>query len=426
MAGDRFALLGLARPRALWFTEVSRWSTSAIVPAEFVKCVSAEELRARLSSGRSWSAVLLDGSLPAVDRDLVAAVRDAGCAPIVVDDRGADRWRSLGVASVLPSSFDRGALLDVLDTVATTVRQPLDFDVSADERIDDAAPPGLVVAVTGPGGTGASVTAIALAQGLAAARRDVVLADLARHAEHAVLHDVRDVVPGVQELVEAHRNGVPSVDDVRSLTFAIVERGYALLLGLRRARYWPSLRPRSFGAAFESLERSFSAVVCDLTADFECEADGGSIDVEERNVAARTAVAAADVVVAVGRPGVKGVHALVRVIADLGAAGVPADRILPAFVVAPRSPRARAELSSALTELSAPALGGVTVTAPLFLPAKPVDTALRDGTPLPAPLATKITDGVLGLRDRVGPRHRATDEPALVTPGSLGTFGRSG
>jgi hypothetical protein len=73
MAGDRFVLLGLARPRATWFSEVSRWATSAIVPAEFVKCVSAEEVRARLAVGRPWSAALLDGSLPAVDRDLLAA-----------------------------------------------------------------------------------------------------------------------------------------------------------------------------------------------------------------------------------------------------------------------------------------------------------------------------------------------------------------
>ncbi|MDP9419863.1 MAG: hypothetical protein M3P53_06925, partial [Actinomycetota bacterium] len=39
--------------------------------AEFVKCVSAEELRARLASGRPFSAALVDATLPAFDRDLV-------------------------------------------------------------------------------------------------------------------------------------------------------------------------------------------------------------------------------------------------------------------------------------------------------------------------------------------------------------------
>lgn len=421
MAGDRFVLLGLARPRATWFSEVSRWATSAIVPADFVKCVSPEELRARLTSGRTWSAVLLDGSLPAVDRDLVAAVRDAGGAPIVVDDHRSDRWAQLGVAAVLPTTFDRGALLEVLEEVASTVRHAVDLDAGHDGSGPRPDRGDLVVAVTGPGGTGASVVAIALAQGLAAARRDTVLVDLARCAEQAVLHDVRDVVPGVQELVEAHRNGVPTADDVRALTFAIVERDYALLLGLRRARYWPSLRPRSFAAAFESLERSFGAVVCDVTADFEGEADAGSMDVEERNVGSRTAVAAADVVVAVGRPGVKGVHALVRVIADLGAAGVPAERVLPVVVVAPRSPRARAELAAAVSELARPALGGAPLTAPLFLPARNVEAALRDGAPVPAPLPAKLCAAVLAVRERAGARSRGAAEPDLVLPGSLGT-----
>lgn len=423
MAGDRFVLLGLARPRAPWFSEISRWATSAIVPAEFVKCVSAEELRARLTSGRPWSAVLLDGSLPVVDRDLIAAVSDVGCAAIVVDDRpGAERWRAIGVTAVLPASFDRGALLDVLDAVASAIRGPIGVDAPA--LVDDDARSTLVVAVCGAGGTGSSATAIALSQGLATTGRAVVLADLVRHAEQSVLHDVRDVVPGVQELVEAHRNGVPSSDDVRALTFAISERGYALLLGLRRARYWPSLRPRSFAAAFASLERAFDVVVCDVDADFEGESDAGSIDVEERNVASRTAVDAADAVLAVGRSGVKGIHALVRVIADLGAAGVPADRILPVIALAPRSPRAKAEIASAVAELAAPALGGMPIAAPLFLPSRPVEAALRDGAPVPAPLPARLRDAVLAVRDRAGARHRAGEVPVPVRPGELGTFSR--
>ena len=61
--------------------------------------------------------------------------------------------------------------------------------------------------MTGPGGVGRSTLAMALAAGLAADPRDaglVVLADLALHAQQALLHDAGDV-PGVVELVDAYR-----------------------------------------------------------------------------------------------------------------------------------------------------------------------------------------------------------------------------
>lgn len=419
-SGDRYVLLGLARPRAAWFPDVSRWATAATIPAEFVKCVSAEELRARLASGRRFSAALLDASVPAVDRDLLASLRDAGVAPVVVDDRGdIERWRALGAAAVLPAPFDRQHLVEVLDAVATTVSRP--STAALDDLGDDGGERALVVAVCGAGGTGASTVAVAAAEGLARSGHDVVLADLARHAEQALLHDVRDVVPGIQELVEAHRSGVPSRDEVRRLTFEIVDRGYALLLGLRRARYWPSLRPRAFEASFDSLRRAFGVVVCDVTADLEAADDAGSADVEERNIAARTALVNADVVLVVGRAGVKGLHALVRVLADASGAGVAPQRLVPVVACAPRSPRARAELASAIGELAAPAVAG-SVGPTLFLPARPVERAFRDGAPLPGPLPAKTAGAVLGAIATVGRREAVVAEPVPVVPGSLGSF----
>lgn len=422
MSHDRFVLLGLARPRAPWFAEVSRWATSATISAEFVKCVSAEELRARLASGRPWSAVLLDGAMPAVDRDLIAAAADAGCAAIVVYERDdAQRWLGVGAVGVLPAGFDRGALLEVLDAVAETIGRPLAVTPSS-AAFADVGSSALVVAVCGAGGTGVSTSAAALAQGLAVTGRSTVLADLARHAEQAMLHDVRDVVPGIQELVEAHRNGVPSATDVQALTFSIVDRGYSLLLGLRRSRYWPALRPRAFAMAFVSLQRAFDAVVYDVTADFESEGDAGSADVEERNVAARTAVLGADAVVVVGRPGVKGIHALVRVLGELTAVGVTPARILPVVTVAPRSPRARAEITAAVAVLARPVLGGAMLASPLFLPARPVEQALRDGAPLPAPLPARLVDAVDAVLRHAGPVVHQPGEPQPIAAGSLGTF----
>ncbi len=427
MGTERFVVLGLARPRCEWFRQVGQWSTSAAIPAEFLRCVTVEELRRRLAGGRPYSCALLDGSLATVDRDLVQAVRDAGAVALVVDDHRQRRdWVALGAAAVLPVSLSREVLLDTLAThvpLVPVAAPPVGDDPGGGDDLDRVLAAARVAAVCGPGGTGASTVSAALAQGLgqSAAPGQVVLADLARNGEQAMLHDVRDVVPGVQELVEAHRAGTPSVEEVRSLTFDVVERRYHLLLGLRRPRYWATLRPRAFVAAFRSLRRSFATVVCDVTADFEGEADAGSLDVEERNLMARTAVDQADVVFAVGRPGVKGTHALVRVLADLAAFGVAPSRIVPVINTAPRHPRARAEMTAALADLAGPGLGGHATSGPVFLPERRVEEALRDAVGLPAPLPAMLAGAFEATFERLGAQeHRGGPEPVLVAPGSLG------
>jgi len=427
MPGERFVVLGLARARRQWFVDVGRWSTSAALPAEFLRCVSVEELRARLATGRRHSCALLDGALPAVDRDLLETIREAGTVAMVVDDGRRRRdWMALGAAVVLPCALSREVLLDALATHAVMVGDtgaPLPGG-DHHEPLDLALVPSAVAAVCGPGGTGASTVAAALAQGLGEDARHpgtVVLADLARHGEQAMLHDVRDVMPGIQELVEAHRGGTPSAAQVEALTFSVVERRYHLLLGLRQARYWPTLRPRAFEAAFDSLRRVYATVVCDVDADFEGEDASGSADVEERNLMARTAVSLADAVFAVGRPGVKGVHALVRVIAELAAHGVPAGRIVPVVNTAPRHPRARAEIAATVADLAGPPLGGEGTAGCVFLPARRVEEAMRDAVKFPAPLAPLLAGAYLATVERAGRRPgRMEPQPVPVAPGSLG------
>lgn len=413
MAAERYVLLGLARPRAAWFSAVARWATSAAIPAEFVKCVSPAELRSRLASGRAFSAVLLDAGLPAVDRDLLAAARDAACPAIVVDDGAGDvDWRALGAAGLLPAELRREELLDVLAHHARQVR--------AVEAPGAAAPAarageaGRVVAVCGPGGTGASTAAMALAQGFGAAADvgSVVLADLRLRAEQAMLHDARDVFPGVQELVEAHRSRRPSSVEIREATFWAAERGYHLLLGLRRPTYWPAIRPRAFTELFASLRATFDGVVCDVDADFEGEEETGSVDVEERHVMTRTALAEADVVVVVGAPGMKGVHALTQHVSRLTDFGVETARVLPVVNRVARSPRVRAQLASAVGTLLADVGGGAPLASPVFLPERKVEQALRDAAPLPAPLPETLVGAVRAVATRAGSPHRSQPGPA--------------
>lgn len=423
MAGERFVVAGLARARTDWFRAVASWSTSGALPTEFVGCVSAEELRAQTSAGRPFSAALLDAGLPSVDRDLVALLREEGVAPIFVETVGVSReWRDLGAAAVLPASFERSQLLDALRAVA----QPIGHgDVPRPDGAPDEAPTSNlapVISICGPGGTGASSLAIALAQGLApqhAANSGVLLADLCRRADQAALHDARDIVPGVQELVEAHRNRRLTAQEVRALTFQVTERGYNVLLGLRRPSNWTAVRPRAFQASLQTLRETFSVVVADIEPDLEGEKDSGAVDVEERNVMASTAVAASSVVLVVGRRGLSGMAGMVRTIEELHTHGVDPARILPVCSPGPKQAVSRSQFVRALTQtVSLPpdtALPGM-----VFVPRRRIDEALWDGVGIPRPIPRVLARSVTALMDRLDHPHPSSQELQLVVPGSLG------
>lgn len=425
---ERYVALGLARVRTSWFGDVSRWATSGQLAMDFVKTVSVGEVRARLESGRPFSALLVDGGMPGVDRDLLELAREQGCAPIVVVDDPVRNWAVMGAVHTLPTDFglselevalaEHAAPIGRIDDLPGRVELPTTLDLGFRAQ---------VVAVTGPGGTGRSLVAMAVAQGAAAdpSHADtVVLADLALHADQALLHDARDVIPGVLELVESHRSGTPGLEEVRALTFDIVSRRYRLLLGLRRHRDWTALRPRALRSALDGLRRSFTLVVADVDDDLEDEAATGSADVEDRNLLARTAIGIADVVVVVGSPGAKGAHSLLRVIRDCIASGVPADRIVPVVNRAPRSRHGRAEIQQTVRELLAASNPGQTVLSPVFLPErKQIDDVLRDGVALPDALVAPITQAVQARLDAVGDRDTVGgDEPVLVEAGSLGSW----
>lgn len=436
MAAERYVVLGLARARSAWFRDLARWSTAAMVPVEFIKRMSVEQVRVSLRSGPGLSALLIDDSMPGLDRDLVDLALERGCAVVLVDSgRAPSTWIDLGASAVLPAGFSRAELIQVLGHVATPVARST--EVPAQGVVDLRPLPayrGRLVAVTGAGGTGRSTLAMAIAQGLAADPRHaglVCLADLALHADLAMLHDAADVVPGVVELVEAHRSGTPTVDSVRALTWYVDTRGYHLLLGLRRHRDWTAIRPRAFEAGVEGLRRCFRIVVADIDADLEDEMLTGSLDVEERNTMARVAAAAADLVVVVGEPGLHGVHGMLRVTRDLLHHGVSGERILPVVNRAPRSPRVRAELTRAFGELLETAVPDHGVPTPVHVAERRnLDTILRDGARLHEGWLAPVCGPVQSLLDQHpddqpspdAVLQRLTEQLVPVAPGSLGTW----
>ena len=420
---QRYVVLGLAHVRATWFREVARWATGGAIPVEFVMCLSADELRIRLASGRVHSALLLDGGLPATDRSLIAAATARGCAVLVVDsaDRPTD-WTAVGAAAVLEPGFDRGLLVRTLRQHATPVR-PTD----GPERPTRRAPgrderEGTLIAVTGPGGTGASTVAMALTQELArgAADDDVLLADLARRGDLALLDDVGDVVPGLPELVELHRRGDPPPSAVLELTFTVAA-GHRLLLGLRRPRDWTAVAPESFRAALAGLRRIHRTVVVDVDADVEGERESGSIDVEERNELSRTSLTAADVAVVVGGPGPKGIASLDRVLQDLLEFGVAETRLVPIVNRGPRSRAARRDVARALAACSP---GDRYRPDPVFLPERrDVDDRLRHGSGPPAALGAPVSRAVARALAAAGASSDTSTPGAVrVRPGTVGSL----
>jgi hypothetical protein len=425
MSSPRYSLLGLARPRAAWFTELGRWSTAGALPVDFVRCVSAAEVRARLASDRPFSALLVDSSVSGFDRDLVDVARSRGCVTLVIADGGDRDWGAIGAAAALGTPLERQALLDALEQHATSLAEVLPHPGAA----SPAAPEGWrgrLVVLTGPGGSGASVLAMSLAQALGDDARNaghVVLADLALHADQGMFHGSPDVVPGVSELVEAHRTGHPDAAAVRANTFDVAGRGYQLLLGLRRRRHWAALRPRAVEATVTGLLQTYRHVVADVEADVEGDRECGSIEVEERNALARTAIARADAVVVVGLPGIKGLHALLRCLADLVDYGVAPARLVPVINRAPRSPRSRAELAQAFAALASGFVDPATLPSPVPVPAqRRWEEALRDGVRLPDGPGRILLGAVDAVVARAPLGGRPADQPARVQPGSLGTF----
>lgn len=469
----RFVVLGLARPRTPWFGEVGRWATSGAAPLEFIRCVSREEVAAHLASGRAYSALLVDGASIELDRDLVDAMRSAGSATIVVEDRSVTRdWQVLGVHAVLRADFNRTDLVVTLDTHAAALETaPTTLAEAFEARGESASGLGTPdmgrwISVTGRG-AGASLLAMALAQALGSRHQHrtvqhrsnrrprlraptvtntpntpstpnapVLLADLALDADQAMLHGAPDIVPGLNELVDAFRTNHVPADAVRNLTFAVDGRHYQLLLGLRRHRDWAALRPRALSASLDGLARAFPVVVADVNADVEGETDCGSVEIEERNALARASLRRSDVVLVVGGADLKGLHGLIRTLGRLRQFGIDPARLVPVVNRAPRHPRARAEITRALSSLvdvvppgSHP--DGVpdgavpprdeTLAGVLFLPEiRRVDALIRDGAPLPAALCDPLGAALRAVLERTAPVGVPHSEPAAIRPGELG------
>lgn len=378
--------------------------------ADLVACRSAEEVLARLASGRRYSAVLTSAGPRALEPDLIEAAARASTPVIVVGHV---------IGDVIGSALRPVPVID---------RPPDPWPAAPVVRpVAGARPAARLVAVCGPGGTGASTVAAALASGLAesagghigaggpiGAGADLLLADLALSADLALLHGLNEPGVSLLDLVRSfrRRRDQMTVARVRAHTVRLGAGagGFRLLAGLGRPSHWSAVSPAAFDQALCALRSSFGLVLAEVTADFEGDRLVGSADIEERNHMARRVAAQADLVVVVGRPGPTGRRRLAAAAHDLLDLGVEPARIQP---VVNRLPEDGPVVAGRLL----PDLPAAVITLP--------EQRLDHRAPVPAALAEPVRvavvrhlAGAATARNRCGPTA-----PVLVTPGSLGSWG---
>ncbi len=428
MTTGRYPLMLLAPARADWVGEILSWAMSGIVPVDPIRCLSAEELRARLASGVPCSAVVLDASAGYIDRELVARARDAEAACLVVSTTGRD-WSDIGVDAVLGPDFTAAQLNVVLTEHCRSapVEQP---KVSTGVRNGEPRTHhGRLHCVLGTPGSGSSTLAAALAQSLAteaATPGAVLLADFDLRSSQAALHDSADVIPGIQEMVEAHRLGRPSRQQVRDMTFTVPDRGYDLLLGVRRHRDWVALGTPTVEATVESLAATYRETVLDLGADLDDETNTGSHDIADRNATTLVPLRAAHTVVVVGRPGVAGMYRLIGLVGELERLETDPARVALVINFAPRRRRARAEILSSLGDLCPVEYRAAARAATLIPEMADLDSRHSTVAPFPHRLTSPLTAAVRALAEVPAPVPVPALRPVPVTPGSLGHLGDGG
>lgn len=403
-----YVLIGVAGARSPWFSNLTRWSTTGLVAAEYIKALSIDEARAVLGSGRRVSALIVSSSTTGLDRELVALATSLDTAVIVVNERSTQRdWDSLGVVATLSGDFGPDELTELLGRHAKRIDPSARRSSQIRVSLEADSSLGSLIAVTGAGGSGVSTISMALAQGLSSESPagTTALADLTRQSDLAMYHDVGDVIPGFPELVDAHRGDTPDPELIRELLFPIPERSYSLLLGQRRSRDSAAMGPLSTAAAIDGLRRSYDAVVADVDPTVEGEAETGSLDIELFNAAQRHTFNTASVVLIVSTPGMRGLRRMTTLTSLLGRFGVPAERLVPVLNNAPRSAPARSGLTRLVADMN-----------PLDEPVHPVVFIRRtriledihhEAAPIPQSLTQPLARAVLAVVSTHGQRrHR--------------------
>ena len=417
VSSPHYVLLGLASGEPAWLEVVARLVGRRSADDEFIRCTGPVDLATRLGTGRPFSAVLVDHRTVGLDRELVRRASAAGCPVIVVggaDDPG--RLVSLGAAAHMeepPSVHDLDAMLA---GHATPIGRIDDLRLGLRAEDGPAGWTGRMVAVTGPGGTGASTVARLLAAALADDPRmysSVLLIDACLEADQAHMHGITDPQVDLQAVARAHRNGDPVDSELRALTFVPAGHRHRLLPGIRQRRDWPTIGGPSLEAALGNLRDHHLATIVDVDPYVDLAPTHQPVGPTTPGEPARIVFGMADLVLVVGRAGSDSSRSLARVRANLTDAGLPTDRLMELPL----------DASPAVGRLGSRRAGraarrGKSVQSGDLSPDLP-------GTLDGPDAAARLADRVLAVLDRLPSRTHDQNEVAVVA-GSLGTTSDDG
>ncbi len=308
------------------------------------RCADIGEVLAIAVTGRARVAAL-DGNLRRLDTEAVQRLSAAGVAVIGVfpaaDLRSKQRLDRLGIAALVaddegPAAVQQAArvALATLDPDPVEIGQaadpsralppPFDRDGAHSDGGDDdpaigSEPTGVVIAVWGPtGAPGRSMTALGLADAMAAGGRSTLLIDGDVYGGVlAAALGVLDESPGVAGACRAASNGRLGPTQLDRLCWQVAP-SLRLLTGISRADRWPELRPSALAPVLAAARALASVTIVDcgfcLEADEELSFDTLA---PRRNGATLTFLAGAECVVAVGSADPAGLERLIRGLGQL-------------------------------------------------------------------------------------------------------------
>jgi len=283
------------------------------------RCADLSEALAAAHAG--VGAVVIVSEQPHLHRGTVVEFASLG-VPLVGVPSSADaeaHLLSLGIEEVVAADADAQALAAAVTRAAQ--RAPdLELAAAAMEGALAVEPGsrGAVIAVWGPAGApGRTTLAVAMAYELAQ-HEPVILVDVDTYGGAvAQALGLLDEAPGIAALARASLHGTLS-DETVAHHARKVSKGLKVLSGMTRPDRWPELSPAALEPVWELLRRHAAVIVVDcaspLESDEELQYDTRA---PQRNGATLSALAAADVVVAVGSSEPLGLQRLVHGLAAL-------------------------------------------------------------------------------------------------------------